>query len=128
MLYRLFDDDKAFKAELDRHLRAYGRGELPRADAPRDIVVLPLEYIEAVTKAKSEAQAALERAGAQMKHAEAQAARADQLALALAEQAAAAALEGHVEEARQTLPGPTKAQPTFACCLSPMSSIAAPET
>ena len=102
VLYRFFADEKAFTAEVDRHLRAYARGELPKADAPREAVVLPLEYIEAVTKAKAEAQAAVERAEAHQKHAEAQAARADKLALTLAEQAAAAAREGRVEEARQT--------------------------
>ncbi len=88
VLYRFFEDDKAFKAEVDRHLRAYAKGELPKADAPRAAVVLPLEYIEAVTKAKAEAQAAN--------------ARADELALELAEEAAIAALDGRVERARQT--------------------------
>ncbi|MGH8590857.1 MAG: tetratricopeptide repeat protein [Gammaproteobacteria bacterium] len=102
VLYRFFEDEKAFKDDVDRHLRAYARGDLPKADAPREAVVLPLEYIQQVTKAKAEAQAALDRAEAHQKHAEAQAARADKLALTLAEQAAAAALEGHVEEARQT--------------------------
>jgi uncharacterized protein DUF4062/tetratricopeptide repeat protein len=102
VLYRFFADEKAFTTEVDRHLRAYARGELPKADAPREAVVLPLEYIQEVTKAKAEAQAAEERAESQKKHAEAQAARADKLALTLAEQAAVAAREGQVEEARQT--------------------------
>ena len=102
VLYRFFADEKAFTAEVDRHLRAYAKDELPKADAPREAVVLPLEYLQAVTKAKGEAQAAVERAEAHQKHAEAQAARADKLALTLAEQAAAAALQGQVEEARQT--------------------------
>jgi len=102
VLYRIFEDDKAFKDDVGRHLRAHARGELPKADAPREAVVLPLEYIQEVTKAEAEAQAAVERAEAHQKHAEAQAARADKLALTLAEQAAAAALEGRVEEARQT--------------------------
>jgi len=102
VLYRTFEDDKAFTVEVDRHLRAYARGDLPKADAPRESVVLPLEYIEAITKAKAEAQAAVERAEAHQKHAEAQAARADKLALTLAEEAATAALDGRVERARQT--------------------------
>ncbi|MGH2670287.1 MAG: DUF4062 domain-containing protein, partial [bacterium] len=102
VLYRFYEDDKAFAAEVNKHLRAYAKGDLPRADAPRDIVVLPLEYIEAVTKAKSEAQAALDRAKAHQQHADAQAARADELALVLAEEAATAALDGRVERARQT--------------------------
>jgi tetratricopeptide (TPR) repeat protein len=101
VLYRFFADEKAFAAEVDKHLRAYARGELPAANAPREAMVLPLEYIEAVTKAKAEAQAAVERAEAHQKHADAHAARAEKLALTLAEQAGAAALEGRVEEARQ---------------------------
>jgi hypothetical protein len=60
-----------------------------------------LEYTQEVTKAKAEAEAAIEIAEAYQNHAEAQAARADQLALELAEQAADAAQEGRVEQARQ---------------------------
>jgi hypothetical protein len=41
---------------------AYAKGELPKADAPREAVVLPLEYLQEVTKAKTEAQAVVERA------------------------------------------------------------------
>ncbi|MCI0403118.1 MAG: hypothetical protein L0212_06300 [Acidobacteria bacterium] len=91
MLYRFFADEKAFTSEVDRHLRAYAKGELPEADTPREAVVLPLGYIQEVTKANAEAQAAVERAEAHQKHAEAQAARADKLALTLAAQAATAA-------------------------------------
>ncbi len=101
VLYRFFADEKAFKDEVDRHLRAYAKGELPKAGAPRAAVVLPLEYSQDVTKAKAEAHAAVERAEAHQEHAEAQAARADKLALDLAEEAAAAAREGRVERARQ---------------------------
>ena len=50
VLYRFFADEKAFAAEVDRHLRAYARGELPKADAPREAVVLPLEYLQEVAK------------------------------------------------------------------------------
>ncbi|MGI8426825.1 MAG: tetratricopeptide repeat protein [Actinomycetota bacterium] len=101
VLYRFFADEKAFTTEVDRHLRAYARGELPKADAAREAVVLPLQYIQEVTKAKAEVQAAVEWVEAQKTETDAQAARADQLALTLAEQAAAAALKGRVEEARQ---------------------------
>ena len=129
VLYRFFADEKAFKVEVDRHLRAYAKGELPKADAPREAVVLPLEYIQEVTKAKAEAQAAEERAESLKKDAEAQTARADKLALELAEQAATAAGEGQIEQARQTFAkaheGTTK---STGAGFSPTSSIAAPET
>ena len=82
VLYRVFADEKEFKAEVDRHLRAFAKGELPKADAPREAMVLCRSSTsQEVTKAKAEAQAAVERAEAHQKHAEAQAARADKLAL-----------------------------------------------
>jgi hypothetical protein len=77
VLYRFFADEKEFTAEVDRHLRAYARGDFPKADGRRETVVLPLAAIESVKKARAEAQAAVERAEAHQKHAEAQAARAD---------------------------------------------------
>jgi len=102
VLYRIFADEKAFTAEVDRHLRAYAKDELPKADAPREVVVVPLGFIREVGKAKAEAQEAEQRAEADKKHTEAQAARTDKLALELAEHAAVTAQEGRVEQARQT--------------------------
>ena len=125
VLYRFFADEKEFGPEVDKHLRAYAKGEIPKADDKRDAVILPLEYVEAVKKAREEAEqqrklaaAALKRLKARKKprrkgkateqrrrqsEAEAKlaAARAEELALLLAEQAAKAALDGRVEEARQ---------------------------
>jgi hypothetical protein len=37
-----FANEAEFKAEVDCHLRAFAKGELPPADAPRDKVLLPL--------------------------------------------------------------------------------------
>ena len=87
MLYHFFADEPEFRREVNRHLRAYAKGELPRADAPREAVLLPLEYIAEVTKAKDEAKHHKDRA--------------EQFALEFAERASKAALEGRVEEARQ---------------------------
>jgi hypothetical protein len=128
VLYRVVADEKAFTTEVDRHLRAYAKGELPKADAPREAVVLPLAAIKSVKKAQAEAQAAEQRAESLKKYAEAHATRADKLALELAEQSATAAAEGRVEQAPRRLPRPTRGRPTSRCCLSPTSSITAPET
>ena len=87
VLHRFFADEQEFKVEVNRHLRAFAKGELPKADAPLDGVLLPLHAIEEVQKAKAEAQQHKDRA--------------EELALVLAEQAAIAALEGRVEQARQ---------------------------
>ncbi len=95
VLYKVFAEGKeaaslnlkTFVELLDRHLRAFAKGDLPKADAPLDKVLLPLAVIEEVKKAKAEAEAAN--------------ARAERLALDFAEQAAKAALDGRIEEARQ---------------------------
>ena len=112
---------------MDRHLRAYARGELPKADASRDAVVLPLAAIESVKKAKAEAQAALERAEAHQKHAEAQAARADKLAFTLAQQPPRRRWRAVSKRRAKPLPTFMTGRPTYMSCISPLSSITAPE-
>ncbi|MCY2951288.1 MAG: tetratricopeptide repeat protein [Planctomycetota bacterium] len=101
VLYRFFEDEKGFAGEVDKHLRAYVMGELPKADAAREIVVLPVEYVREVEKEREKAKRAAEEAERANKTAEAAAARAEELALALAGGAAKAALEGRVEEAKE---------------------------
>ena len=101
VLYHLFADEQEFKSEVNRHLRAFAKGELPRADALRDKVLLPLAVLEEVQKEKAEKQAALERAEREHQLAAAVVACAETFALEFAERASKAALEGRVEEARQ---------------------------
>lgn len=120
VFYRFFAGKKEFSSEMDRHLRAYVKGEIPKADEKRDAVILPLEYVEEVKKAKEEAERQRELAEMAFKElksrelkdtmqresqSEAEAklatARAEELALLFAEEAAKAALDGRVEEARQ---------------------------
>lgn len=144
VLYHFFSDDKEFSSEVDKHLRAYARGEIPKADDKRDVVILPLEYVEEVKKAREEAErqrkladAAVNRLRARKrprrkgKAAEQQksqreavgklaVAQAEELALLLAEQAAKAALDGRVEEARQLFPkahtGTTQLRVLYLAC------------
>ena len=101
VLYHGFANETEFKAEVDRHLRAFAKGELPQTDAPRDEVPLPLEVLAKVEKEKAEKEQALARAEREQQLAEAAIARAETFALEFAERAAKAALEGRVEEARQ---------------------------
>ncbi|MGD8454094.1 MAG: tetratricopeptide repeat protein [Phycisphaerae bacterium] len=101
VLYRFFEDEDDFRQEIDRHLRAYAKGKLPKADADRDKIILPIEYRKRVEQAEAEARKEAKRAEKARQHAEAQAARAEELALTTARQAAQAALDGHAEEARQ---------------------------
>lgn len=49
-----FANEAEFKAEVSRHLRAVAKGELPKADAPRDKVLLSLAVIVEVLKEKAQ--------------------------------------------------------------------------
>ncbi len=62
VLYHGFANESEFKAEVDRHLRAFAKGELPPANAPRDKVLLPLAVLAEVQKEKAEKEQALARA------------------------------------------------------------------
>lgn len=64
VLYHGFANEAEFKAEVDRHLRAFAKGELPPANAPRDKVLLPLAVLAEVQKEKAEKEQALARAAA----------------------------------------------------------------
>ena len=59
VLYHGFANEAEFKAEVDRHLRAFAKGELPPANAPRDKVLLPLAVLAEVQKEKAEKEQAL---------------------------------------------------------------------
>ncbi len=99
--YRSFSDETAFKQEIDRHLRAYAKGELPKPNAIREQVILPIEYVKRVEDAEAKSQQALSQAQRNMDQAAIATAKKAQLALTLARRAAQAALDGRVEEARQ---------------------------
>jgi tetratricopeptide (TPR) repeat protein len=125
VLHHFFNDEKDFGSEVDKHVRAYAKGDIPKADDKRDVVILPLEYVDEVRKAREEAERQRKLADAALKQLKARkkprrkgkavkqgqgqrtavgklaVARAEELALLLAEQAATAAVEGRVEEARQ---------------------------
>ncbi len=62
VLYHGFANEAEFKAEVDRHLRAFAKGELPKADAPLDKVLLPLAVLAEVQKEKAEKEQTLVRA------------------------------------------------------------------
>ncbi|MFT5324255.1 MAG: hypothetical protein ACI8P0_002116, partial [Planctomycetaceae bacterium] len=101
VLYHGFATEAEFKAEVDRHLRAFVKGELPQVDAPLDKIILPLVVLDEVKKEKAEKEKALARAEQADQKAKAAVARAETFALEFAERASKAALEGRVEEARQ---------------------------
>ena len=85
-----FANAAEFKAEVDRHLRAFAKGELPPASAPRDKVLLPLAVLAEVQKEKAEKKQALARTEREHQLAEAAVARAEAFALEFAERASKA--------------------------------------
>src|SRR5262249_54237905 len=99
LLYRSFADVAQFRDEVQRHLRATVKGELPKPDAPLDKVILPQHALVEIQKEKAEKELALAKAERLNQIAEAAQARADSLALEFAERTAKAALDGRVEEA-----------------------------
>ncbi|MBL8182740.1 MAG: tetratricopeptide repeat protein [Blastocatellia bacterium] len=62
VLYHGFADENEFKTEVNRHLRAYAKDELPKADMQPRSIILPPEVMEELEKARAEAKAATERA------------------------------------------------------------------
>jgi tetratricopeptide (TPR) repeat protein len=93
---------KEFGRLMQEHLQAYALDELPKSDPQRDIVVLPVDSIRVLEEAQEKARKEAERAEALEQRAVAAEAREEEHALQLAKHAAQAALDGHVEEARQT--------------------------
>ncbi|MEI6848017.1 MAG: DUF4062 domain-containing protein, partial [Chlorobiaceae bacterium] len=101
ILYHYFDDEAGFINEVDRHLRAYAKGELPEADQQQNIVILPSALLEEVNKAKAYAvQKAME---AEQAHDDTEKAllKLELMQLQIAQDAAALSREGKIEYARQ---------------------------
>ncbi len=103
VLYRYFDDMDTFAAEIDCHLRAYAKDELPEIDAEADtgVTLLPLDALDELKQARKEAQEAVADAEKSQQSELNIRAQAEELALSLAEDAAEAALDGKLEKARQ---------------------------
>ena len=101
ILYHYFDSPDSFLKEVDTHLRAYAKGELPKADEQRDIVVLPLDALEEVKKAKQIAEQKTEEARQANDKAEIERLKRDTLELQMAEDAAKLSKEGKIEFARE---------------------------
>ncbi|WP_052238863.1 tetratricopeptide repeat protein [Pectobacterium brasiliense] len=101
VLYHYFDDEKSFVSEVDIHLRAFAKGELPSSDKQRDMIVLPLSALEEVKKAKSLVIDKIKEAE-QARDAEREALlKVDAMQLQIAEDAANLSRDGRIEYARQ---------------------------
>ena len=103
VLYHYFDSPQSFMDEIDRHLRAYAKDELPKADQLRDIVVLPMAALQEIEEAKKMAlQKTLEAKQANNAAYEARL-ELEAIQLQIAEDAAQLSKEGKIEFAREKL-------------------------
>ncbi|QDU54188.1 tetratricopeptide repeat protein [Aeoliella mucimassa] len=101
VLYHSFDSVESFLNEVDCHLRAYAKGELPKACEQMDTVVLPLKALEEVEKAKQVALEKTEEARVAHNAAEEARSKLEAMQLQIAEDAAKLSKEGKVEHARE---------------------------
>ncbi|MBN3264191.1 tetratricopeptide repeat protein [Pectobacterium brasiliense] len=101
VLYHYFEDEKSFVSEVDRHLRAFAKGELPSSDKQRNMTVIPLSALEEVKKANSLLVDKIKEAE-QAHDAEKEALlKVDAMQLQIAEDAANLSRDGRIEFARQ---------------------------
>ena len=101
ILYHYFDDEASFIAEVDRHLRAYSKGELPKADQQLNIVILPSALLEEVNKAKSYAEQKVKEAELAHEETKQTHLKLELMQLQTAQVAAELSREGKIEYARQ---------------------------
>jgi len=101
LLYRYFDDEESFAYEVDSHLRAYAKDELPKADQQRNIVVLPSEALKEVEKAKEDVAQKIQEAEKARDDKEKALLKIKEIQLQIAEDAARLSREGKSEFARQ---------------------------
>ena len=103
--YHYFYDLQSFSDEVYKHLRAYAKDELPRADMQKDIVILPSDVLEQLEKAKVETQTRKDEAE-YARDAEREALlKIESMQIQMAEDAAILSQEGKVEFARQKFTG-----------------------
>jgi tetratricopeptide (TPR) repeat protein len=101
VLYHSFDDESSFKDEVDKHLRAYAKGELPKAEKRIDVVVLPVAALEKIEEAKKIAEQKAEEAEKARDAENVARLKVETLQLQIAEDAAKLSEEGKIEFARQ---------------------------
>jgi tetratricopeptide (TPR) repeat protein len=101
ILYRYFDSSESFLEEVDTHLRAYARGDLPKAEDRDDTVVLPIAALQEVEKAKQLALQKTEEARLANDAAEEARLKLEAMQLQTAEDAAKLSKEGKIEFARE---------------------------
>ena len=101
VFYRYFDSEQSFINEIDHHLRAYAKNELPKTDQQRELVVLPLAALKEVEKANAVAEQKIKEAERAHDGAEKAHLKIESMQLQIAKDAARLSKEGKIEFARQ---------------------------
>ena len=101
VLYQTFNDEKEFQNNLDRHLRAYAKGELPDHHKIGESIVLQKKHKEAVQQTETKTKELSDKLETSRQESKAREAKQIELERMLARQASKAANDGHLEEARQ---------------------------
>jgi tetratricopeptide (TPR) repeat protein len=101
VLFRTFNADTDFAKEVDSHLRAFAKDELPKSTDETDIVVLPLAALEEVQKSQSLVNQKIKEAKAAHDAVYEAQLKIQAMQLASAQDAATLSKEGKVEFARQ---------------------------
>jgi len=101
ILYRYFDDEQSFSDEIDRHLRAFVKGDLPKTEQNAELVVLPLDVLKRIQEAENlvnqKMREAAEARDAEKEHRT----KIEAMQLQIAQDAANLSKEGKIEFARQ---------------------------
>jgi tetratricopeptide (TPR) repeat protein len=99
-LYRYFDDEESFRTELNKHLRAYAKGEIPKS-IKQEQVILPLSILSKINTANELVAEKAKLAEIAKDYAEKSKMQIEQLQLQLAKDAAKLSMDGQVEYARE---------------------------
>ncbi|RNC83948.1 MAG: DUF4062 domain-containing protein [Balneola sp.] len=101
VLYHYFYDKETFVKEVNRHLRAYSKGDLPKPEDQRETVILPSSVLEEVEKAKQVAKEKIKEAQKAKDEKEVALLKLEAKQLEMAEDAVKLSKEGKIEFARQ---------------------------
>jgi tetratricopeptide (TPR) repeat protein len=101
VIHRSFNDETSFKNEVEEHLRAYVKGELPDVNNENDAVIFPIKIFEEFEKEKKLKEEALKEAIKAKDAHKRSSLEKETLELEMAEDAALFSKQGKIEYARQ---------------------------
>ncbi len=101
VLYHYFDSQESFIKEIDRHLRAYAKGELPQTNKESNSLILPLAILDEIESAKKQLEEKIYEAEESRNKVEELQLELEKMQLEVAENAALFSKQGKIEYARE---------------------------